>query len=584
MSETALPSQARAPLVRIVSDRSAGLGGIWPELHGFTMLAVLPMEILIGGFLRFPVLAPEDCTHDGIHSSLKSARFVHRVAFADITTAEFQGWIEIGRLRRSVSAGSDVTLCISDAGASYVVTLPRQEALNVHRALRQSLCDRMASEVRWNGPRLPATLIWLLLSGLGLFLCYVLRNEILVLPLLVATTCGFWYAGRRLLAWLKPPILEASALFADRRPTPYRHRHPIRSLFLGRTLKAIGIVWLAWCLIIGISFWSYDGLLLLPAIPLIYWGTSLSQRSAVQATAGDVRKPLLYLRSFSVDGKTTLQPYRRVADVLGVAGIIRPTALNRGLWSLPFRLLRKVQPAPLLRAIFAKPTDTTEQSLANFFESFGPVVAIGRPGERIAALGAYRDYVPDDKWQAKVLNYLQDAQAVLIQPSTSDGMAWELETVFRGFPHHKILFVFPEGWQHANDFEDLCTLLDPHLPEPLPRCVPYRMRPTFLWFERDGRPRWTELSYASRASWFLTGNAADLEYTLLPFILGLNGGDCIPPRAPREQPSNDVFAAFVGMGLGTVFYLFPPAFAFGIYALLILGTRVVDTISGRRRW
>jgi len=45
---------------------------------------------------------------------------------------------------------------------------------------------------------------------------------------------------------------------------------------------------------------------------------------------------------------------------------------------------------------------TFEETLTDHLWEFGPVVAIGRPGEPVPLLGAAREYVANEAWQARV--------------------------------------------------------------------------------------------------------------------------------------------------------------------------------------
>jgi transposase len=58
----------------------------------------------------------------------------------------------------------------------------------------------------------------------------------------------------------------------------------------------------------------------------------------------------------------------------------------------------------------------------------GPFVAIGRPGEELPALGAYRTYVQHEAWQEEGRDLLSAAQLVLIRLGMTEGVLWELST------------------------------------------------------------------------------------------------------------------------------------------------------------
>ena len=59
------------------------------------------------------------------------------------------------------------------------------------------------------------------------------------------------------------------------------------------------------------------------------------------------------------------------------------------------------------------------------------MIAIGKPGEALAPLGAARDYVGDDIWQHEVKRRMRDATLIVLMLGTSEGLAWELLRVHR---------------------------------------------------------------------------------------------------------------------------------------------------------
>ena len=170
---------------------------------------------------------------------------------------------------------------------------------------------------------------------------------------------------------------------------------------------------------------------------------------------------------------------------------------------------------------------------------------------------AAREYVADEQWQAVVLKWVNESQAVVLQPSQSGGMRWELETVFKLMPRQQILIVFAHDSGTCDDYEDLKQLLEPLLRTPLPRSLPYRGMPVALWFEQDGTVRWTEFSYRSPASWLFFGDAVDIEYTLRPFVQGLHGGERELPRPCRTFAWYQYACAWLLVGLWM--------FAFGLW-------------------
>jgi hypothetical protein len=86
---------------------------------------------------------------------------------------------------------------------------------------------------------------------------------------------------------------------------------------------------------------------------------------------------------------------------------------------------------------------TFEQIIENNLSAFGPFVAIGRPQETLAPLGAARDYVPDEHWQDEVERRMTEASIIVLIIGTSRGLAWELGHVRDLEQLHKLIVVFP---------------------------------------------------------------------------------------------------------------------------------------------
>lgn len=60
---------------------------------------------------------------------------------------------------------------------------------------------------------------------------------------------------------------------------------------------------------------------------------------------------------------------------------------------------------------------------------FGPVVAIGQPGERVPPIGAFRRYYEDDEWQGAVQQMLRGARFVVLSVGDTPSVGWEISKV-----------------------------------------------------------------------------------------------------------------------------------------------------------
>lgn len=123
---------------------------------------------------------------------------------------------------------------------------------------------------------------------------------------------------------------------------------------------------------------------------------------AGEALAQDGRRPILWLRSFGSDGSEA-------------ACIID-------------------QDVPL----------TFEQMITEPLSKYGPVVAIGRPGEELPPLGALREYVGDD-WQIRVRELLLSAAAVVAILDDTPGLLWELKQIVDLDLHQRLILIIPAG-------------------------------------------------------------------------------------------------------------------------------------------
>ncbi|WAL68664.1 hypothetical protein ORV05_13080 [Amycolatopsis cynarae] len=127
-----------------------------------------------------------------------------------------------------------------------------------------------------------------------------------------------------------------------------------------------------------------------------------SVRDAVRALLADGRRPVLYLRSFADD-----QTAARVDD-----------GANLNIHS-------------------------REEQLAQVLRAFGPVIAVGKPGEPLPHLGAARFYLPYDDWQPAVLRLMELSQLIVLHLGPGEGLWWEVEQVIATQPEHKLVLLAP---------------------------------------------------------------------------------------------------------------------------------------------
>ena len=138
---------------------------------------------------------------------------------------------------------------------------------------------------------------------------------------------------------------------------------------------------------------------------------------------------------------------------------------------------------------------TEEEQIARAIGQRAPMVAIGRPGERLPQLGAYRVYTSDDEWQDKVYEMLDRSELVVMRAGETEGFWWEIENVFKLIPPERIVLLLPKK---RAEFETFAERIAPYLPTPLPEYSPGGLRASFggiLWFDEEFTPSITPARY-----------------------------------------------------------------------------------------
>lgn len=125
---------------------------------------------------------------------------------------------------------------------------------------------------------------------------------------------------------------------------------------------------------------------------------------------GDKRDPILFLRSFEND---QLRFRRPLWNIVG---------RWFDLWS--FRR-------------------NADEAMIDEIAQYGPVVALGMPGEKNVPFGARRYYSSHDNWQEIVTRTAKAAQAIVIAAGSSPGVQWEYDLIARENLRGKTLLLFP---------------------------------------------------------------------------------------------------------------------------------------------
>ena len=182
------------------------------------------------------------------------------------------------------------------------------------------------------------------------------------------------------------------------------------ALFLARfVVYTGGVLARAWALI--------GALAILIGHALFHAGKRLSAREMWRpgvASASD--RPILFLRGFDDDQCT----------------------FKRRPWDLPARWLDLWS--------FRQNLD---EALVDELAQFGPVIALGRPGDKRTPFGAQRHYSDHADWQQTLATAARSAQAIVLVASDSPGVKWEYDLLKNEAMLDKVLLVFRPDPAHS---------------------------------------------------------------------------------------------------------------------------------------
>lgn len=247
--------------------------------------------------------------------------------------------------------------------------------------------------------------------------------------------------------------------------------------------------------------------------PLFHFSKKLTARSAEETLARDPRAPVLLLRSFRYDTDRTLRQW----GVRLAAGLIGGHPQ----------------------------TTSPEQALVGELGVIGPVVAIGKPGERLPKLGAARLYVADDQWQDKVRELSSRAALTVLGIGESDGLFWELERIVgQADPTRVLLYEPPLAKERDGIYARFVERANRVLPRSLPaqlgiaRYIGFHadwtpvplvdLAPLYHRFGVEVKPKRGCVSRIMRAMLGLLVFVA-LALALIVILVAIFGGEPAPP-------------------------------------------------------
>jgi hypothetical protein len=193
------------------------------------------------------------------------------------------------------------------------------------------------------------------------------------------------------------------------------------------------------------------------------------------------------------------------AIALFVTRIVRAIGLRLRTWRAEQTLARDPRPPVLYLRSFrddeglSSASESFEQSLASVLSDIGPVIAVGRPGERLPPQGAARLYLSDEGWQPAVRDLMARSALTILGAGTSPGVLWELTRVVELVPPTRFLIAVPPALRSrdAERWKQFCTLAAEVMPHPLPASLDGA---TFVTFDPDWKP--SVVSAPEKASLF----------------------------------------------------------------------------------
>ncbi len=129
---------------------------------------------------------------------------------------------------------------------------------------------------------------------------------------------------------------------------------------------------------------------------------------------------------------------------------LRPFDLDDELYGI--KPIPAVSPIRRLRTPYSR---TFEEHMVSYLRrKLGPVVAVGRPDERLPLSGARRFYLPLHNWKPTVSDAIRKARLVVLATGTSEGTLWEFTEAVRLLPPERLLVTVFTDEREYDRFQD----------------------------------------------------------------------------------------------------------------------------------
>jgi hypothetical protein len=183
---------------------------------------------------------------------------------------------------------------------------------------------------------------------------------------------------------------------------------------------------------------------------------------------------------------------------------------------------------------------TPGRSFEHFFtaelDRIGPTISVGRPGERLAPLGASRDYLDSADWKRVVGTMIEDAAVITFLLGDSENLLWEFRRTIETRGRTRVLVIVPpvsnqaevrRRWAHF--VHATADIVGPGLPGDLPeaRVLAFAFAgEDIVLFVTGGKRR-------SPRSWF---SKVPIDYRLALRLFG-----CLLPAQPASAAEVEAF-------------------------------------------
>jgi hypothetical protein len=263
------------------------------------------------------------------------------------------------------------------------------------------------------------------------------------------------------------------------------------------------------------------------ALMLFMLGRRLRARGALRLLTRDRRAPILYLRSFQADGTNS-------------------------------------------------PDD--EAKLAHVLSRHGPVIAIGRPGEGLAHVGAARLYVSEARWREVSERMMEDAQLVVLRAGHTPGLLWELRRLRDRAAPEKVLILVPDTVPYEQFREEASQAMGVRFP----RAMNGRR---FITFGLAWTPVSVGGGFDTRLPGAFSWQPGASPKSELRTLLSRRRGVSAPQRGRVLALLEELDRAAEGPPpFRLAWFALPPALALGAALLLFPSAGTAEEIASTRLW